>query len=86
MSGTYDAGFGDMTAIIQNAAARPADAPVMVYMIYNQPPFAVMSLPSANIKTPKDLAGRRCRVSAAAADDEICRRRRLQDRDAEHGA
>src|SRR5581483_3515374 len=33
MSGAYVAGFGDMNAIIQNAAARPADTPVMVYMI-----------------------------------------------------
>src|SRR3954466_2995623 len=40
MSGAYDAGFGDMNAIIQNAATRPADAPVMVYMIYSRPPFA----------------------------------------------
>src|ERR1700739_654366 len=28
MGGAYDAGFGDMTAIIQNAATRP-DTPVM---------------------------------------------------------
>ena len=34
MSGAYDAGFGDMNAIIQNAATKPADAPLMVYMIY----------------------------------------------------
>src|SRR5205085_3474704 len=34
MSGAYDAGFGDMNAIIQNAAAKPGEAPVMVYMIY----------------------------------------------------
>ncbi len=67
MAGTYDAGFGDMTAIIQNAATRPADAPVMVYMIYNQPPFAVMALPSANIKTPRDLAGKKLGSPAGAA-------------------
>ena len=67
MAGTYDAGFGDMTAIIQNAATRPADAPVMVYMIYNQPPFAVMALPSANIKTPRDLAGKKLGSPAGSA-------------------
>src|SRR5260370_40900211 len=32
MSGVYDAGFGDVNAIIQNAATRPGEAPVMVYM------------------------------------------------------
>ncbi len=67
MAGTYDAGFGDMTAIIQNAVTRPADAPVMVYMIYNQPPFAVMALPSSNIKSPKDLAGKKLGSPAGAA-------------------
>ncbi|MEP1614558.1 MAG: ABC transporter substrate-binding protein [Roseobacter sp.] len=43
MSGAYDAGFGDMNAIIQNAATNPDEAPVMVYQIYNQPPFAVLT-------------------------------------------
>jgi NitT/TauT family transport system substrate-binding protein len=27
MSGAYDAGFGDMNAIIQNSAAKPGEAP-----------------------------------------------------------
>src|SRR6266513_4130248 len=43
MSGAYDAGFGDMNAIIQNAATRPADAPLMVYMIYSRAPFALLT-------------------------------------------
>jgi len=30
MSGAYDAGFGDINAIIQNAATKPGEAPVMV--------------------------------------------------------
>jgi len=30
-SGTYDAGFGDMNAIIQLAGAKPGEQPVMVY-------------------------------------------------------
>jgi NitT/TauT family transport system substrate-binding protein len=30
MSGAYDAGFGDVNAIIQNASTKPQDAPVMV--------------------------------------------------------
>ena len=55
MSGAYDAGFGDINAIIQNASTRPADAPVMVYMIWNQPPFAIVSKKSSGIKTIKDF-------------------------------
>lgn len=41
MSGVYDAGFGDINAVIQNAAVRPAETPVMVYMIYSKAPFAL---------------------------------------------
>src|SRR5215468_2715759 len=33
MSGAYDAGFGDVNAIIQNASTKPEEAPVMVFMI-----------------------------------------------------
>lgn len=55
MSGAYDAGFGDMNAIIQNASTRPAEAPVMVYMIWNQPPFAIVAKKSGGIKTIKDF-------------------------------
>ena len=59
MSGAYDAGFGDINAIIQNASAKPADAPVMVYMIYNQPPFGIVLKAGSPIKTPKDLEGKK---------------------------
>src|SRR5690606_5019259 len=58
MSGVYDAGFGDVNAIIQNAAARPAEAPVMVYMVYNRAPFAIMTKASGPIRTLKDLEGK----------------------------
>jgi NitT/TauT family transport system substrate-binding protein len=57
MSGAYDAGFGDINAIIQNAAAR-TDAPVMVYMMWNRPPFAIVTKATSGINTPKDLEGR----------------------------
>jgi NitT/TauT family transport system substrate-binding protein len=56
-SGTYDAGFGDMNAIIQFAGGRPGEQPVMVYMIYNKPPFALIMKASSPIKTLKDVAG-----------------------------
>ncbi|MEM6382674.1 MAG: ABC transporter substrate-binding protein [Pseudomonadota bacterium] len=57
MSGAYDAGFGDMNAIIQNAALTPGEAPVMVYQIYNQPPFAVLTKSDGPIGTLADLEG-----------------------------
>lgn len=57
MSGVYDAGFGDINAVIQNAATRPAETPVMVYMIYNKAPFALLTKADSPIKSVKDLAG-----------------------------
>lgn len=58
MAGSYQAAFGDLNAIIQNAAAKPGQAPVMVYMLYNRTPFALMTKASSPIKTLKDLEGR----------------------------
>lgn len=58
MSGAYDAGFGDVNAIIQNAAAKPGEAPVMVYMIWNRPPFAISSKKTTGITKPSDLEGK----------------------------
>jgi NitT/TauT family transport system substrate-binding protein len=59
MGGAYDAGFGDINAIIQNAATRPADTPVMVYQMWNQPPFALVAKKSSGIAAVKDLEGRK---------------------------
>lgn len=59
MGGAYDAGFGDVNAIIQNAAAKPGEAPVMVYMLWNRPPFAISSKKSAGITKPSDLEGKK---------------------------
>ncbi len=58
MGGAYDAGFGDVNAIIQNASQKPGEAPVMVYQMWNRPPFAIVSKRTAGIKTPKDLEGK----------------------------
>jgi NitT/TauT family transport system substrate-binding protein len=58
MSGTYDAGFGDMGAIIQNAAQKPGEQPVMVYQMYNQPPFALITKVTSGITSLKDIEGK----------------------------
>src|ERR1044072_7470726 len=57
MSGAYDAGFGDVNAIIQNASLKPQEAPVMVYMMWNQPPFAIVAKKGNGIETIKDFEG-----------------------------
>jgi NitT/TauT family transport system substrate-binding protein len=59
MSGAYDAGFGDMNAIIQNAATKPGEAPLMVYMIYSKAPFALLTKAASPIRSFKDLAGKK---------------------------
>jgi len=66
-SGAYDAGFGDMNAVIQNAAIRPGEQPVMVYMIYNRSPFALIVKASSPIRTLKDLEGKSLGVPAGSA-------------------
>lgn len=55
MSGAYDAGFGDINAIIQNAALHPGATPVMVYMIYSNGPFVMGTLAAGPIKQLKDV-------------------------------
>jgi NitT/TauT family transport system substrate-binding protein len=57
-AGAYQAGFGDINALINMAATRPADAPVAVYMVYNTPPFTVVVKKDSPIKAPKDLEGK----------------------------
>jgi NitT/TauT family transport system substrate-binding protein len=67
MSGAYDAGFGDVNAIIQTAAQKPGAAPVMVYMIYSNAPFALLAKKPGPIETIGDLKGRRLGAPAGGA-------------------
>ena len=67
LSGAYDAGFGDINAIIQNAAARPAETPRMVYMIYSKAPFALLTKANGPLKSLKDLPGTKVGAPAGAA-------------------
>ena len=65
MGGAYDAGFGDMNAIVQNDAARPGQAPLMVYMIYSKAPFALLVKADSPIKKISDIAGKKLGSPAA---------------------
>jgi NitT/TauT family transport system substrate-binding protein len=67
LSGAYDAGFGDINAIIQNAATRPAEAPIMVYMIYSKAPFALLAKADGPLKSLKDLPGTKVGAPAGGA-------------------
>src|SRR6266702_8041913 len=57
-NGTYDAGFGDINALIELAGRKPDDAPIAVYVMFNQPPFTVAVKAESPIKSPKDFEGR----------------------------
>src|SRR5260221_13569676 len=67
MSGAYDAGFGDINAIIQQAANKPGEQPVMVYQIYNRPPFVLVTKADGPIKTLKDVEGKKLGAPAGSA-------------------
>jgi NitT/TauT family transport system substrate-binding protein len=71
MSGAYDAGFGDMNAIIQNAATKPNEAPVMVFQIYNQPPFAVLAKADGPVKDLKSLEGLKVGAPPGSASTKL---------------
>ena len=68
-NGTYDVGFGDINALIQFAALKPAEAPIAVYVMYNQPPFTIAVRADSAIKTPKDLEGKT--LGGAAGDGAL---------------
>jgi NitT/TauT family transport system substrate-binding protein len=67
LSGAYDAGFGDINAVIQNAADRPGQQPVMVYLLYNRAPYAIIAKADGPIKRLKDLEGHTISAPAGSA-------------------
>jgi NitT/TauT family transport system substrate-binding protein len=71
MGGAYDAGFGDMNAVIQNAATRPGETPLMVYMIYGKAPFALLVKADSPIKTIADIAGKKLGSPAGGASIKL---------------
>jgi NitT/TauT family transport system substrate-binding protein len=67
--GAYDVGFGDINALVDLAAKKPAEAPLAVYMLYNTPPFTIVVKKDSSIKSPKDLEGKT--IGAPANDGAL---------------
>lgn len=67
MSGVYDAGFGDINALVQMAAQQPGKAPVMVSLLYNRAPFAIIAKAGGPVNSLKDLEGRTIATPAGSA-------------------
>ena len=56
---SFDAGYGDISALIELIARRPPDTgPVAIYTTFNVTPFTITVAANGPIKTPKDLEGR----------------------------
>jgi NitT/TauT family transport system substrate-binding protein len=65
-SGAYDIGFADINAMIKFRDQNPATPIAAVFMVYNRPPFAIVTRKSRGVTRPKDLEGKR--LGAPAAD------------------
>ena len=59
-TGAYDAGLGDISALIEYYGNNPGQTKVqMVYLQYDEAPIAYYALKKTGLKTMSDLAGKR---------------------------
>jgi NitT/TauT family transport system substrate-binding protein len=65
-SGTYPMGFVDINSLIKFRDQNPDKAVKAVLMVYDRPPFAIVTVAKTGITKPKDLEGR---VLGAPAPD-----------------
>jgi NitT/TauT family transport system substrate-binding protein len=65
-SGSYDMGFGDINTLIKFRDQNGANAVKAVFVVYNRPPFSIVTRKSRGIIRPKDLEGKK--LGAPAAD------------------
>ncbi len=57
-SGAYEMGFGDLNALIEFNAKNAGREIPAVLMVYDEAPFAIITLRNRNIARPQDLVGR----------------------------
>jgi NitT/TauT family transport system substrate-binding protein len=57
-AGTYPIGFFDINSLVKFRDQNPDKTVKAVMMIYDAPPFSIVSLKKAGIKAPKDLEGK----------------------------
>ena len=58
-NGVYEIGFGDLSSLIEFNAKNPGKEMIAVAMIYDQAPFAIVSLKKHGISKPADLKGKK---------------------------
>jgi NitT/TauT family transport system substrate-binding protein len=65
-SRTYDMAFADINSLIKFRGQNPQTPLKAIFMIYSNPPFAIVSRKSLGVTAPKHLEGKR--LGAPAAD------------------
>ncbi|MGU3496417.1 ABC transporter substrate-binding protein [Xanthobacteraceae bacterium A53D] len=65
-AGTYPLGFFDINSLVKFRDQNPGNAVKAVLMVYDRPPFAIVTLSKTGIAKPKDLEGK---VLGAPAPD-----------------
>ena len=65
-AGSYDMAFADINMLIKYRDQHPSTPIKAVFMVYNKPPFAIVTRKSRGITKPKDLEGRK--LGAPTAD------------------
>jgi NitT/TauT family transport system substrate-binding protein len=65
-SGAFDIGIGDINTLIKYHDQNPSNGAKAVFMVYNRPPFSIVSRKSRGIVAPKDLEGKK--VGAPVGD------------------
>ena len=58
-SGNYEMGVGDINALIKVRDAKPQTPVKAVFIVYDEPPYAVVARKSRGITQPKDLEGKK---------------------------
>jgi NitT/TauT family transport system substrate-binding protein len=65
-AGTYDMAFGDINMLVKFRDQYPQTPIKTVFMIYNNPPYAIIARKSRGVTAPKDLEGKK--LGAPTAD------------------
>lgn len=65
-SRTYDMAFADINSLIKFRDQNPQTPLKAIFMIYSNPPFAIVARKSRGVMSPKDLEGKK--LGAPAAD------------------
>jgi len=66
-SGSHDIGFADINALIRYRDQHPNAAVKAVFMVYNKPPYSIVSRKSRGVTEPKHLEGKKLGIPSNGA-------------------